>query len=68
VNVILDRVNEQDRLNHGIDPLIDDRVVIAHNKIMVIDDRNVITGSFNFTRAAQRNAENVLFFVIDDFC
>jgi phosphatidylserine/phosphatidylglycerophosphate/cardiolipin synthase-like enzyme len=72
VNVILDRVNEQDRytgatylLNHGIDPLIDDRVVIAHNKIMVIDDRNVITGSFNFTKAAQRNAENVLF-VIDD--
>ena len=72
VNVILDRVNEQDRytgatylLNHGIDPLIDDRVVIAHNKIMVIDDRNVITGSFNFTKAAQRNAENVLL-VIDD--
>jgi phosphatidylserine/phosphatidylglycerophosphate/cardiolipin synthase-like enzyme len=72
VNVMLDRVNEQDRytgatylLNHGIDPLIDDRVVIAHNKIMVIDDRNVITGSFNFTKAAQRNAENVLF-VIDD--
>jgi phosphatidylserine/phosphatidylglycerophosphate/cardiolipin synthase-like enzyme len=72
VNVILDRVNEQDRytgatylLNHGIDPLIDDRVVIAHNKIMVIDDRNVITGSFNFTKAAQRNAENILF-VIDD--
>jgi phosphatidylserine/phosphatidylglycerophosphate/cardiolipin synthase-like enzyme len=72
VNVILDRVNEQDRytgatylLNHGIDPLIDDRVVIAHNKIMVIDDRTVITGSFNFTKAAERNAENVLF-VIDD--
>jgi phosphatidylserine/phosphatidylglycerophosphate/cardiolipin synthase-like enzyme len=68
VNVILDRVNEQDRytaatylLNHGIDPLIDDRVVIAHSKIMVIDDRS----SFNFTKAAQRNAENVLF-VIDD--
>jgi len=72
VNVILDRVNEQNRytgatylLNHGIDPLIDDRVAIAHNKIIVIDDRNVITGSFNFTIAARRNAENVLF-VIDD--
>jgi hypothetical protein len=53
VNIILDRVNEQDRyggatylLNHGIDPLIDDRVTIAHNKIIVIDNRNVITGSF----------------------
>lgn len=38
---------------------------IAHNKVMVIDDRVVITGSFNFTRAAQDdNAENLL--VIDD--
>ena len=41
--------------------LIDDRVAIAHNKVLVIDGKHVITGSFNFTRAAQsRNAENVL--------
>jgi len=74
VKVILDKVNEQQRyagatylLNHGIDPLIDDRVTIAHNKIMVIDDRNVITGSFNFTKAAQqRNAENVLLIMGDE--
>lgn len=34
---------------------------IAHNKVLVIDDATIITGSFNFTRAAQeRNAENVL--------
>ncbi len=34
---------------------------IAHNKVMVIDQKKVITGSFNFTRAADnRNAENVL--------
>jgi len=52
-------------LNHGIDPLVDDRVVIAHNKIMVIDDRNMIAGSFNFTKAAQRNAENVLLVIAD---
>ncbi len=34
---------------------------IAHNKIMVIDANTVITGSFNFTKAAEdRNAENLL--------
>ncbi|HEY2104156.1 MAG TPA: phospholipase D family protein [Candidatus Binataceae bacterium] len=34
---------------------------IAHNKVMVIDQAVVITGSFNFTRAAEtRNAENLL--------
>ncbi len=31
-----------------------------HNKILVIDD-TVITGSFNFSRSAQFNAENILF-------
>jgi phosphatidylserine/phosphatidylglycerophosphate/cardiolipin synthase-like enzyme len=34
---------------------------IAHNKVMVIDGATVITGSFNFTNAAEtRNAENLL--------
>jgi phospholipase D len=34
---------------------------IAHNKVIVIDKSTVITGSFNFTIAAQKhNAENVL--------
>ena len=38
---------------------------IAHNKVMIIDKHKVITGSFNFTNAADtRNAENVL--LIDD--
>src|SRR4029077_7791126 len=31
-----------------------------HNKVMVIDD-TVITGSYNFSRSAQFNAENILF-------
>jgi len=45
--------------------VIDDKHAIAHNKIMVIDHHLVITGSFNFTKAAeQNNAENLL--VIDD--
>ena len=34
---------------------------IAHNKVMIIDKHKIITGSFNFTDAADtRNAENVL--------
>jgi phosphatidylserine/phosphatidylglycerophosphate/cardiolipin synthase-like enzyme len=34
---------------------------LAHNKVMVIDQAMVITGSFNFTKAAEtRNAENLL--------
>jgi phospholipase D len=37
---------------------------IAHNKVMVIDKKKVITGSFNFTESAdKRNAENVLIVV-----
>ena len=41
--------------------LIDGAHAIAHNKVMVIDGETVITGSFNFTTAAeQRNAENLL--------
>ncbi|MGO9062898.1 MAG: phospholipase D family protein [Candidatus Binataceae bacterium] len=34
---------------------------LAHNKVMIIDGAVVITGSFNFTKAAEsRNAENLL--------
>lgn len=47
--------------NHNVPVWIDNNVVIAHNKVMIIDGRVVITGSFNFTRAAQQdNAENSL--------
>jgi phosphatidylserine/phosphatidylglycerophosphate/cardiolipin synthase-like enzyme len=53
-----------DELNaSGIPIFIDSfhRPGIAHNKVMVIDQAVVITGSFNFTRAAEtRNAENLL--------
>ena len=31
-----------------------------HDKVLVIDD-TVITGSYNFSRSAQLNAENILF-------
>ena len=40
---------------------IDDRLAIAHNKVLIIDGHLVITGSFNVTRSADsRNAENVV--------
>lgn len=45
----------------GIPTFIDDKHAIAHNKVMIIDDAVVITGSFNFSKAAEeRNAENLL--------
>jgi phosphatidylserine/phosphatidylglycerophosphate/cardiolipin synthase-like enzyme len=35
--------------------------VTVHNKVMVLDNEVVITGSFNFTNSAEtRNAENLL--------
>lgn len=40
---------------------IDGKHAIAHNKVMVIDYSIVITGSFNFTMAAEKsNAENCI--------
>jgi phosphatidylserine/phosphatidylglycerophosphate/cardiolipin synthase-like enzyme len=48
-------------VNSGVPTSIDDRHAIAHNKIMILDGETIITGSFNFTRAAEeRNAENLL--------
>ncbi len=45
----------------GIPTRIDARHAIAHNKVMIIDGQTVLTGSFNFTRAAEENnAENLL--------
>ncbi|MCX5819271.1 MAG: phospholipase D family protein [Deltaproteobacteria bacterium] len=47
--------------NSGIPTYIDDKHAIAHNKIIIIDKAVVITGSFNFTKAAEeKNAENLL--------
>jgi phospholipase D len=68
VTTLLDKSNvrngEPER--RCIDVLIDGRSGIAHNKVIVIDGRHVITGSFNFTEAAQkRNAENVLLIAND---
>ena len=45
----------------GISIFIDAAHAIAHNKVMLIDGATLVTGSFNFTKAAQKgNAENLL--------
>lgn len=68
VQVILDKSQRTEKyssatfLKHaGITTFIDAKHAIAHNKVMVIDGATVITGSFNFTKAAEENnAENLL--------
>lgn len=45
----------------GVAVYIDDNHTSAHNKLVIIDRETVITGSYNFTNAAEtKNAENVL--------
>src|SRR6185503_7763491 len=68
IQVILDKSNKTDKdsaatfiKNHGMTTCIDDRHAISHNKLMIIDGRMVLTGSFNFTKQAEENnAENLL--------
>ena len=68
VEVILDKSQRTDQYssadflaNSGIPVRIDAQHAIAHNKVMIIDGETVITGSFNFTKAAEENnAENLL--------
>jgi phosphatidylserine/phosphatidylglycerophosphate/cardiolipin synthase-like enzyme len=45
----------------GVPVFIDSAHAIQHNKVIIIDSTTIITGSFNFSRAAEeRNAENLL--------
>ena len=68
VEVILDKSQRTGKyssstflMNARIPTYIDAEHAIAHNKIILIDRSVVITGSFNFTRAAEeKNAENLL--------
>lgn len=68
IQVILDSSQLTERytsatfLSHaGIPVLIDSAHAIAHSKYMILGTDRIITGSFNFTRAAEdRNSENLL--------
>ena len=72
VAVIVDKSQTSERysvladLNDAHLPVfIDYCCAIAHNKVILIDEHRVLTGSYNFTKAAEsKNAENLL--VLDD--
>ena len=68
VRILVDRsqlVSKYTQVHHvrakGIRVTVDMVPGIAHNKVMVIDDHYVLTGSFNWSKAAEMsNAENLL--------
>ncbi len=68
VEILIDSINEKDStsdlnflVDSGLDPHIDDNHGVAHNKILLLDNKTLITGSFNFTRQSEEeNAENIL--------
>ena len=68
VQVVVDKSQKSARYtsatflaNAGIPVRIDFKHAIAHNKVIVVDERTVEQGSFNYTKAAENsNAENVL--------
>jgi phosphatidylserine/phosphatidylglycerophosphate/cardiolipin synthase-like enzyme len=69
VQVILDKSQFQtDRYSSAkflsranIPVYIDYQPTLAHNKVMILDGVTVVTGSFNFTKAAEKyNTENLL--------
>ena len=75
VEIILDRSNFHEKKNDVLKLLQNNQIQIyqdkvagiAHNKVMIIDDNIVITGSFNFTENAdKRNAENIIVMTNND--
>jgi phosphatidylserine/phosphatidylglycerophosphate/cardiolipin synthase-like enzyme len=68
VQVIIDERKSKNRgsqsmflANQKVPTYIDSEHQYAHNKVMLLDGTIVITGSFNFTKAAEgKNAENLL--------
>jgi len=68
IRVILDKSQVTQRysdlsflVRSGVPVWVDAVHAIAHNKVIIIDADTVLTGSFNFTKAAEAsNAENIL--------
>src|SRR5204863_1409833 len=68
VELLFDKSNETELrsdmprcIEKGMKVMVDAEHAIAHNKVMIIDQKTVVTGSFNFTRQAEHsNAENLL--------
>jgi phosphatidylserine/phosphatidylglycerophosphate/cardiolipin synthase-like enzyme len=68
VEIVLDKSNELERysdlkilIDNSMDVKIDHEHAIAHNKIIIIDKKVLLTGSYNFTNQAEHeNAENLM--------
>jgi phospholipase D len=68
VNVLVDKSQLEERytkihqlINNGISVRIEHAKGIAHNKVIIIDEKVILTGSYNFSNSANvRNAENLL--------
>jgi phosphatidylserine/phosphatidylglycerophosphate/cardiolipin synthase-like enzyme len=68
IRILLDKSQRTDRNSvaaffhsHHLLVYIDDQHGIAHNKVVLIDGKVLMTGSFNFTKSSEeRNAENLL--------
>lgn len=68
VTIILDagqtsdqRVEAQYLARNGVPVLVDAKHAMAHNTVVLIDTRTLLTGSFSFSPAAEEdNAENLL--------
>lgn len=70
VKVILDEKENQNRyskaainalVNANVEVRLTDAYKIHHDKVIIVDQKTVETGSFNFTKAAEyKNSENAL--------
>ena len=72
VEMILDKSQRTERfseagfvVNGGVPLYIDARHPVAHNTVIIIDGEIVITGSFNFTRAAEETYAEYLLVLRD---
>lgn len=69
VEIVIDKSQEKQKYGRlpilrrgGVKIFIDGEHATANNKIILIDKSTIITGSFNYTKAAEeKNSENVLF-------
>ena len=68
IELIIDKSERQEGLtpptmmaNAGIPVHLDGKHAVANNRVFIIDNKTVITGSFNFNSASEEmNAENLL--------
>lgn len=68
VEVVLDKKQRSEKysqasllIKSNISVYSDGKHAIAHNKIIIIDEKTVITGSFNYSKGAEfKNSENLL--------